>query len=264
MRPELSLPGRLAAILLGLCLAAAAPAQTDAGGPPADVPQFNDIKDLPALQAQAGDRLIALASPEETLFGYAIAAPFKTNEGAFDDIRKLATARGVKQVLVLQATTQIFPGDKPPPGGFLGGVYHVVRALPFGFVPMTKEAITEQLRRALLATRPAKEHFQYALTLARQDRHRDIGADLRLLLRGELAQGADSQMVSQICETIVHHEGDAAADDMLKWAKFHKNFGARLCAYKALMKAGRTRDVEEVLRSEPDKALKSRIERSLL
>ena len=63
---------------------------------------------------------------------------------------------------------------------------------------------------------------------------------------------------------IALQDGASAGDDLVKWAKYHKNATVRLEACLGLIDMGRSNEVEEILKSEQNARVKTSVQQHLI
>lgn len=103
----------------------------------------------------------------------------------------------------------------------------------------------------------------YLLNFARQPEYKSLSAKYKEFIRNNNTESSYIAL-DTLTELIVLHEGKDCGDDLKKWIKYHKNSKVRKASYLALLKMGRTADVEEALQTEPDRFMKQEIQKNLL
>lgn len=103
----------------------------------------------------------------------------------------------------------------------------------------------------------------YLLKIARQSENKSLSTKYKEFIRSNNTESSYIAM-DTLTELIVQHEGKDCGDDLKKWIKYHKNSKVRKASYLALLKMGRTAEVEEALQTEPDRLVKSEVQKNLL
>lgn len=239
---------------------AQATAQPTAGSQAPDVRVYRTY----AEAAAAGEgKIPSLGDGIPYFDGYSL-KPFRPKQAAFDEaVEKARKARSTTLLVVIDKDQQ-YPSTSPPPGSFAGGVYNVVGLAPVAYLEPTTENLLSELRLHVYSAATPPEHVALLLKLASEPQHRAAVPELKALVRQERSERMPASASAGLVEAVVAQESAAAADDLIRWCKYHKNPDLRLASYQALLKMGRTKDVEDLLRNEPDKKVRAQVERKLL
>lgn len=218
-----------------------------------------------ALEA-AGGKLISIPRPNRAYSGYAL-RPFRSRQGAVDEAVKKASSSKAPFFFAVVDGEITFPATSPPPGSFAGGVYSVYSLVEAATLDATKESLLAELQLHLWSGSYSpllSKHLATLLRSAEDERYRGVVPDLKAIIRDDRSERLPREIASRLPEVIGVHEAAAAGDDLLRWSKYHKNAGVRLGAYLTLVKIGRSKDVEEVLKGERDPLVRAAVERKLL
>jgi hypothetical protein len=194
--------------------------------------------------------------------GYSL-KPFRPRQAAFDEAVEKAKKAKASSVLIVIDRDQQFPGSSPPPGSLSGGVYNVVGLAPVSYIEPTVPNLLTEIRRHVFQG-SMSEHVDYLFILAGDPQYREAVPDLKTIIKSERSENLPANASAGLVSAIVNQESAAAADDLIRWSKYHKNPGIRLASYLGLLKIGRTKDVEDLVRNEPDKKVRAQVERKLL
>lgn len=183
--------------------------------------------------------------------GYSL-LPFGSRKKAWVDAQTNAEKDGVSFAVITTDGEQAF--DTPPPGSSWFGNFSVIRLDAITPVDLSSDNLIAEIKINGIA---------YYSEVAKNPEFKGLTKDYREIIRANNYERAQ-QSLSGLVQLIALHDGKGSGDDLLKWAKYHKNAGVRLAAYLGLIEFGRTAEVEEVLKSESDYEVKVKVQKSLI
>jgi hypothetical protein len=213
----------------------------------------------------SGNRLISINQNSRIYSGYSI-LPFGNRNKAVAEAMRNAGKSHDLSFLVFTDKMQFFPGEAPPPGSFIGGDYYVYRILSFQYIELTTENLMNEIK--IHTIHPigdiSREHIKALVDIAKDPAFSSLTSEYKTIIRNNNNENFDGFALPGLIELIQFHEGKSCVDDLLRWAKFHKNPQARLGAYNALIRLGKFSEVEEILKSEENNSIKDAVKRSLI
>jgi len=215
--------------------------------------------------AASGGRLLSIDKNSRLYSGYSL-LPFGSRNKAMAEAMSNAAKSPDLSFLVFEDRKQTFPAEAPPPGSFMGGVYYVYRVLPVRFVELTADNLLNEIK-AHATTRISdisRQHIKALVDIAKDPAFRTLTSEYRNIVRGANDERFDGFALPSLIGLIELHEGKNCVDDLLRWAKFHKNPQARLGSYTALIALGKISEVEEILKSEENRAVKEAVKKALI
>lgn len=228
---------------------------------PGDQPQVNrNYKDL--VGSIATEQMPILTEGLPVYAGYAL-KPFRSRDDAMNEALGKAAKFGRTTLLVLADREQTY--SNPPPGSFVGGVYAVVALTPIQVQTVTPDLLFSELKRHIFSSQSVvTEHSQWLLQRIVADKPAGAPVELKALIRSVRAEQMNALLAEQLVQSVFLLTDISSGEDMLRWAKFHKNSGARQASLLVLLKLGRTKEVEEALKTEVDRKVKATVERQLI
>lgn len=215
--------------------------------------------------AAANGRLLTIDREWPTYSGYSL-LPFGSKNKAIAEAMSKATKSKDSYFLVATDSSQTFPANEPPPGSFMGGVYSVYRIVPIRYIDLTSESLATEIK-AHATTRVgdiSRQHINALINSAKDPSFRSLTSEYRDIIRKNNDEHIDGFAFTSLIGLIEYHEGKACTDDLLRWAKFHKHPQARLGALMSLISLGRLSEVEEILKSEENSAVKDAVKKALI
>ncbi len=230
---------------------------------PGDQPQVNrNYKDL--VGSIATEQMPILTEGLPVYVGYAL-KPFRSRDDAMKEALGKAAKSGRTTLLALADREQTYPATNPPPGSFSGGVYAVVALTPIQVQTVTPDLLFSELKRHIFSSQSVvTEHSQWLLQRIVADKPAGAPDELKALIRSVRAEQMNALLAEQLVQSVFLLTDSSSGEDMLRWAKFHKNSGARQASLLALIKLGRIKEVEEALKTEVDRKVKATVERQLI
>ncbi len=184
--------------------------------------------------------------------GYSL-EPFGSRAKALAEAQDNAGKAGVSAAIITQDFQRTY--DTPPPGTHWHGTYDVVILGGINPVEATPENLLSEIQHNPAAT-------GFYLDLAKKAEFKGLTQGYREIIRGR--NDENSQGISVLVQLIAFHDGKACGDDLLKWAKYHRNPDVRVAAYLGLIQFGRTAEVEESLKSESNNDVKAKVQKNLI
>jgi len=193
--------------------------------------------------------------------------------GSLFDERKKAVAAAEKRArntrsryfLVFRDGRQNFPASKPPPGKLMGGIYYVYQLLPIDYIELTPGNLLAEIKSHLqVSFELSREHVLNLFEVARNDKHKSLIKEYKKIVRDNNKETLANDALPQLVPLIASLEGKASANDIMKWAKYHKNPGVRVAAYTTLVELGKVQDVEKMLQNEKNQKVKEMVEQKLI
>jgi hypothetical protein len=219
--------------------------------------------------AAANGQLLSIDRSAATYSGYSV-MPFGNRKKSVDEALTSAAKSPNSNFLVIADGRQVYGPDAPPPGSFWGGTYWVYRLLPIKYVALTGENLLAEIR-AHATSRPmdgsvnlSLPHIQALAEIAKDPAYGSLTTEYRAIIRGANDERIDGYAMPSLIGLIAFHEGKNCTDDLLRWAKYHKNSQARLASYRVLISQGKQSDVEEILKLEENKAVKEAVKKELI
>lgn len=215
--------------------------------------------------AGAGDRLLSISKNSRLYSGYSL-LPFGSRNKAVAEAMSNAAKSTDLSFLVFADGQQTYRAEAPPPGSFMGGVYSVYRILPVQYIELSADNLLNEIRTHA-TTRIgdiSPQHINVLVDIAKNLAFRTLTNEYRNIIRSANDENFDGFALPSLIGLIEHHEGKSCVDDLLRWAKFHKNPQARLGSYTALIALGKLSEVEEILRSEENRAVKEAVKKALI
>jgi hypothetical protein len=184
--------------------------------------------------------------------GYSL-EPFGSRSKALAEAQENAVKAGVTTVIITQDFKRNY--DTPPPGSKWYGTFNVISMEAIVPVDATPENLLAEIQKNPAVT-------TYYFDLAKKPEFKGLTKGYREIIRTKNDENASG--LPLLIQLIVLHDGKSCGDDLLRWAKYHKNANARLAAYLGLIEFGRTAEVEEALKSEPNNEVKVKVQKSLI
>lgn len=184
--------------------------------------------------------------------GYSL-EPFGSRTKALAEAEEKAQKAGISAGLITQDAQRTY--NTPPPGTKWYGTYDVVSLGAITPVEATPENLLAEIQRN-------PEGAYYLQELAKQPTYKGLTKAYRDIIRTrneENARGIDA-----LVRLVAFHDGKVAGDDLIKWAKYHKNADVRMASDLALIEFGRAAEVEEILKTEQNREVKEKIQKSLI
>ncbi len=145
--------------------------------------------------------------------------------------------------------------DTPPPGTHWPGTYNMVSLGALTPVAATPENLLAEIQRN-------PENAGTFYDLAQTAEYKALTKNYRDIVREK--NDERTRGLAVLVRLIALHDGKACGDDLVKWAKYHKNADVRLASDLALIQFGRGKEVEEILKTEPNNEVKSNVQKSLI
>lgn len=215
--------------------------------------------------AAAHGRLLILNNDSPVASGYSL-LPFGSKQKAVNEATKKAAKLSNHDYLAYEDHEVTFSANTPPPGSFMGGVYYVYRIIGISYVTPTSAALLEQIKSNLVMSAGdlSYMHAQYLADTASNPVYSGLTPMYEGLIRENNSEYIKSAMLPKLVKLIALHEGAASTEEIKRWAKYHKNSEVRLSAYLALLDLGKTADVEDLLKTEDNSAIKEKIQSKLI
>jgi hypothetical protein len=152
----------------------------------------------------------------------------------------------------------------------MGGTFWVYRVIPIRFVPLTSENLLAEIK-AHATSHPLEgranflaPHMKLLAEIARDPAYGSLTSEYRAIIRAANDEHIDGYAMASLIGLLDLHEGKGCTEDLLRWAKHHKNSQVRLASYRALISQGKHSEVEEILKSEENKAIKEAVGKELI
>ncbi len=98
--------------------------------------------------------------------------------------------------------------------------------------------------------------------LAQQQEYKGLTKGYREIIRAK--NDETTRGLALLVRLIALHDGKTSGDDLVKWAKYHRNAEVRMASDLALIEFGRGAEVEEILKTEPNHEVKEKVQKSLI
>ena len=184
--------------------------------------------------------------------GYSL-EPFGSSAKALAEAQEKAQKAGINAAVITENDQHTY--DRPPPGTHWYGTYDVVALGAIAPVAATPENLLAEIQRN-------PENAGHFYDLAQQADYKALTKDYRDIVRAK--NDENTRGLAILVRLIVFHDGKACGDDLAKWAKYHKNAEARLASDLALIQFGRASEVEEIMKTEPNREVKEKVQKSLI
>ncbi|MFN4264424.1 MAG: hypothetical protein ACK4F8_01605 [Aquabacterium sp.] len=219
---------------------------------------------LDAVQS-AGKKLLSIHKGSSYYTGYSL-LPFGSREKAVKEALGFAAKSTDTVLIVTFDATETYRPEAPPPGSFMGGVYSVYRLLPIKYIDLTTQTLLTEIKAhvGLRITQISEQHIKYLTDVARSPDYKGLTPEYKALVRAGNNEYSDGFALSRLVQLIELHEGKSCAEELIRWAKFHKNSQVRHGAYTSLISLGKHAEVEEILKTEENKAVKQSVQDALI
>ncbi len=184
--------------------------------------------------------------------GYSL-EPFGSAAKAMAEAQEKAQKGGISAAVITENDQHTY--DRPPPGTRWYGTYNVVALGAITPVAATPENLLVEIQRN-------PENAGHFFDLAQQAEFKTLTKDYRDIVRAK--NDETTRGLGLLVRLIAFHDSKACEDDLVRWAKFHKNADVRLASDLALIQFGRANEVEEILKTEPNNEVKSKVQKSLI
>ena len=198
-----------------------------------------------------------------------VVCPLLLRKRAMDEANEKAAKSGASTFIVYEDTERTYRADAPPPGSMFGGVYHVYSIFEIRFIELTRDSLLAELKNAV--SYPVRyfgsSHLRTLIEIAKKPEYRALTQEYRNIVRSINQARLDGDVGNALVSLVAligANEGDHAAEDLTRWAKFHAYAPVRVAAYRALIDMKKTREVEEMLRSEENTRVKDEVKRLLI
>ena len=219
--------------------------------------------------------------------GYSL-LPFGSRKKAWADAQSNAEKDGVSVVVISTDGEREYEPGNIPPGASWYGTFAVITLSAVTPVDLTQASLLDAIK---------SNGVGYFMETAKKPEFKGMTKDYREIVRAnnnpEPEQGRRPIMscsentnynlhlkhgneinrdfnlekvegLSCLTQLITLHDGKTSGDDLLKWAKYHKNANVRLQAMLGLIEFGRTAEVEEVLKTETNNEVKTKVQKNLI
>jgi hypothetical protein len=178
-------------------------------------------------------------------------------------------ANGDSAAVVLSDTTEVFSGNAPPPGGFMGGDYYVVLLGAVSFTDPTPANVLAEIRTELFDFNAKSRGVMLQNVTALIGRTSEpafagVTSNFPDLIRDPRAVSFPPLIAQALIEAVGAHPPVDFDDQLLRWAKYHKHPTVRLVSMRLLVQRGHRDEVEPLLANEPDPQVKAAISQLLL
>lgn len=184
--------------------------------------------------------------------GYSL-EPFGSAAKAMAEAQEKAQKGGINAAVVTENDQHTY--DTPPRGTHWPGTYDIVALGAITPVAATPENLLVEIQHN-------PENAGHFYDLAQQAEYKALTKDYRDIIRAK--NDENTRGLALLVRLIAFHEGKTCGDDLVRWAKFHKNADVRLASDLALIQFGRAAEVEEILKTEPNNEVKSKAQKSLI
>jgi hypothetical protein len=184
--------------------------------------------------------------------GYSL-EPFGSAAKAMADAEEKAQKGGINAAVVTENDQHTY--DRPPPGTRWYGTYDVVALGAITPVSANPENLLVEIQRN-------PENAGHFYDLAQQPDYKALTKDYRGIIREK--NDEHTRGLALLVRLIALHDGKGCGDELVKWGKYHKNAEVRLESDLALIQLGRGAEVEEILKTEPNNEVKSKVQKSLI
>ncbi len=184
--------------------------------------------------------------------GYSL-EPFGSRDKALAEAEEKAEKSGASAGFITQDGRHTY--NTPPPGTHWPGTYNMVSLAALTPIPANPANLLAEIQRN-------PENAGHFYDLAQQPEYKALTKDYREIVREK--NDEHTRGLALLVRLIAFHDGKACGDDLVKWAKYHKNADVRLASDLALIQFGRGAEVEEILKTEPNNEVRSKVQKSLI
>jgi hypothetical protein len=208
--------------------------------------------------------------------GFSYALNFNSRKKAFDEALSNAITAGFTSVY--EVSNQDVNYDPAPPGSYMPGLYSVATLLEITFLDINPENLIIELTNGLQnslqngnggyeSNKFGTDYVKSLFELAAKPEHKGLSGKYKEIIRAnnsDHGRSTLSQQLGELTDIIVLQEGNDCANDLIRWAKFHKDNGVRLSAYLNLVKLGKVSEIEEMLKTEVNPEIKDTVQKNLI